>query len=409
MKLIHYSTLLLLGSACASSDPDGGTATVHTFEEGTSASGRIAIFQTPDGAAREVLTTGDDGLATASIAAGDMVTVANVSSPQYDLTTFAEVSPGDVMTVGETAFEGAMGVGDIGAVPVTFSRDVVGAARYETGLGLGFVEASRDAPTLHLTEHDLDARGEFRVVGLARDAGGRPLAFSVGASSALTAGAPVTLPSWRTDWDTVSFSVAGLGSADRVEAQVDLLQGARGRIRGDLVTSTASRFGVEIPRDVGGELAYAVEVKAGDSVRAFHERGPARAMVAIDLDATMLPTITNVTVEASADAHRPVIRWNIAGDPAGADYLMLRLSWGEGAHRWTIVLPPTRSGAFQLPELPVELGEWAPGADLRIAAGLIDLSSIANYSAVLRRGIEEIEVLGAAGTFRSSERGELGL
>jgi hypothetical protein len=384
-----------------------GAVTVHAYEEGVDASGRIAVFQNAAGIPLATRSTGSDGTATNPITAGDMVTVANVGAPIFDLITFADVEPGDELTVGELARED--GGGDIGAVPVTLSSDAPGASVTEVGLGQSYVVLEAGASTLHLTDEQIDSAGWFQVLGVARDATGAPVAFTVTRAAATAAADGVLLPEWRTDWDAVSVALTGLSAGARVEAAVDLIQGAAGRFAGWSATAAdPARFEVQVPRDLGEELEVDLDVVDGGGLRVYKERGPARSEVALDAGGSLLPVVSAVEVDGSVDPVRPTVSWQIAGDPSPADFVLVRLTWGL-EHRWTVLLPPGHAPAFQLPELPAELAGWGPGEPLEVAVGIVDLSTLEGYRAAVRRGVEELEDLDDAAVFRLSAWGDLGL
>lgn len=412
MKTTTIVLAIALLPACDGAPPPAGSqaptgaVTVHAYEEGIDASGRIAVFQTAAGLPVVTLVTGSDGRATNPITAGDMVTVANVGAPIFDLTTFVDVEPGDELTIGELARED--GGGDIGVVPVSLSAVAPGASLTEVGLGQSYVEYRDGASTLHLGEEQIDGDGRFQVLGVARDAAGAPLAFTVAGASATAAGDGVALPEWRTDWDLVSFALSGLPATARVEVAVTPIQGAAGRFAGwSAAPPDPARFAVQVPRGLGDQLEVDLDVIDGAGVRVFLERGPARSAVSLDAGASLLPVVSGVAVDSAVDPVRPTVSWQIAGDPSPADLVLVRLTWGA-EHRWTVILPADHAPSFQLPELPVELAGWGPGEPLEVAVGLIDLSTLDGYRASVRRGADELEELEDAGSFRMSASGDLG-
>jgi hypothetical protein len=407
----------LLSAACSSQDPTpprvpAGLATVHAYEESIGAAGRIAVFQDDAGRALATIVTGDDGTAKHPVTPGDMVTIANVGANVFDLTTYVDVSPGDELVIGE--LEPEDGVHDYGAVPVALPEAFTGAARYDIGLGLSLIDYPGATTTLHLTDRQVGAGGDFQVLALARDPAGAPLAFALTSSSASLVGTPTSVAGWRTDWDRVGFSLAGLPAGARVTARLDLLQGESGRFPGDeAAPADGARFDVPVPRGLGTEMEYELEVHegagAGARERAVIQRQPRGAAVALDLAQAFLPRIGQVSLEPGDDPARPTVRWTVDGDAAGADLVMLRLRWGDGAHQWTVILPPSHEGSFQLPELPGVLASWRPGDRVELAVGLVELSFLGDYRAVLRRGVEELEDLEGGERLRVSQAGGLGL
>ncbi len=393
------------GAPRATDDTATGAVTVHAYEEGVDASGRIAVFQSAAGQPLATRLTGSDGRATNPIAAGDMVTVANVGAPIFDLITFADLEPGDELTVGELARED--GGGDIGAVPVSLSAAPPDASVAEVGLGQSYVPYQEGASTLHLGEEQIDGAGRFQVLGVARDAAGAPVAFTVTGAEATAAEAGVALPAWRTDWDEVGFAITGLAAGARVEVAVDLVQGAAGRFAGwSAAPDDPTGFAVQVPRDLGDQLEIDVDVVDGAGLQVVKQRGDKRSAIALDAG-SLLPAIAAVAVDSSVDPARPTVSWQIAGEPTAADFVILRLTWGP-EHRWTVMLPAAHARTFQLPALPAELAGWGPGEPLEVAVGLVDLSSLDGYRAALRRGVEELEELEDDATFRLSAQGDLG-
>jgi hypothetical protein len=410
---LDISAACLLFAACSPEEgadvtPASGLATVHAYEESVGAAGRIAVFQDGAGRALATVVTGEDGTAAQPVTAGDMITIANVGANLFDLTTYVDVAPGDELVIGE--LEPEDGVRDFGAVPVALPGPFTGAARYDVGLGLSQIDYPGATTTLHLTDRQIDAAGGFQVLAVARDLAGAPLAFALTSSSTGAVGTPTRLPAWRTDWDRVSFSLAYLPAGARATARLDLLQGESGRFPGGKVApADATRFDVAVPPGLGGEMEYELELREGGRERVLVQRQPRAAAVALDVDQALLPRMGQIALEPSGDPARPIVRWTVDGDAARADFVMLRLRWGDGASRWTVVLPPANEGRLQLPELPGVLAAWRPGDRVELAAGLVEASFLGDYRAVLRRGVEELEELPAGESLRVSQAGELGL
>src|SRR5690348_14379621 len=101
-----------------SAEPAHRTATVRAYEEGLGAAGRVAVFGDARGLVTNVVATDRVGVASAAVNPGDLVTIANVGAPRFELTTYVDIAPGDEMVIGETEDEGNEGVGDVGAVIV---------------------------------------------------------------------------------------------------------------------------------------------------------------------------------------------------------------------------------------------------------------------------------------------------
>jgi hypothetical protein len=93
------------GKPPVSADNRAGSASasIQVFEEGVGASGRVAVFQDHAGVILSTAETAPDGSAQGAVISGDMVTLANLGSTKFDLTTYIELKPGDIAVLGEGA------------------------------------------------------------------------------------------------------------------------------------------------------------------------------------------------------------------------------------------------------------------------------------------------------------------
>lgn len=372
-------------------------ATIRVFEEGIGASGRVAVFQGPDGAVRAAVPTADDGSATAPVQAGDMVTLANVGASRFELTTYVDLRPGDLAVVGELATEGDESA-STGLVQVALPAAPPGATGLEVSAGRSFVPHLGAPLGVQLVDAGADAG---TVVGIATDAAGAPVAYTRLDTRAGVPGAPATLPAWRTDWERIDLRVANLPASATTTARVDALAGdARFPA---LAAGPTARL---IPPGLARAIDVAVSVTDGDTRRDWRRTGPLvheLALAASDL----LPAIT--TVELTAAADRPAVAWTVAAAPGAADAVVIQLAWGDGdAHRWTVIAPATLR-QFRFPALPDQLAGWRPGADLRVGVALIDSTAFADTHELMRHGLDALAEADAELTLRTSSAGHVEL
>ena len=393
------SAILVLSiTACAGSrDPIssvGDVASIRVFDEGTGVEGRIAIFQDRNGEIRKQVRTGSDGIATSSIRPGDMVTLANVGAPKFDLTTYVDLQPSDVGIVGETETEDKPKFwADL--VRVSLPEPPPGAMRGHVGAGLALTPQEGAATAVRLIEGD---NGASYVVGVATDASGAPVAFTTLETSSGTKA--VALPAWRTDWHRVDVRLPNLAPSAVTKVSVEAISGDA---RFPALAAPGPAITMLIPSGIGRAMDTQIVIDDGGARRSWRRVSALANEVTLDA-ADLLPPVTQVAITRGV---RPTVTWSTRSVDAAA-VVVIRLSWGEGdAHRWTVIAPAAIR-SFQFPALPDELALWRPGVEVRVGVGLLQSSELAGYHAVMRHGIEELDVEDGA-TLRTSTYGDLEL
>ena len=392
----HTLVILSLAACTGTRDPitpSGDVATIRVFEEGTGAQGRIAIFQDRRGAVRTQVRTGSDGRATSSIRAGDMVTLANVGAPKFDLITYVDLQPSDLAVVGEIESEDQpQQWGSL--MQVALPAPPQGAMHGEVGGGLALTPHPGAPTAVRLVDTD----GAFHVVGIATDESGAPVAFTTLELAANAQPAMVTLPAWRTDWHRVDVRVANVSPSAQTHVAVDAIAG---HARFPALAAPDQASTLLLPAGVGQEMDTQITITDNGARRTWRRVGELASSVRIDTT-DLLPAVSQVSFTPGA---RPTVTWN-TGAVDASTVAVIRLSWGEGdAHRWTVIAPASIR-RFEFPALPDELALWRPTTEVRVGVGLIHHSEIAGYHALMQHGIDELEAEDGE-TLRTSTYGYL--
>jgi hypothetical protein len=369
-------------------------AEVSVYDDGTPYADRWVVFHDADGSVRSSGKSDALGKISGSVSEGGMVTVAYGSSIRR-LVTVVGVKPSDSILIGEKEDEGKGG-DSLFRANVTLPGPRAEASRYMVSLGVAESEAPDPARSMTMSVLERFVKdGRFAVLAEALDRGGEPIAHAFTWAAAADSGdVAVTLPPWSTDVRTFEALLVNAPTGVR-------------SVRGDLgiVTASSNRFarpsrsaGVSaetslrflVPAPLGNDAALRIEATwDGDDKAGIARRRHLEPSMKTDLNAELLPRITNARVTATSDVARPDVTWS-AASVAGADVLVLRLKWPRtGEHEWTILLPPSARAPFRLPALPNVLASWRPDArPISAAAGLVDSSEYDGYDEVRSKGID---------------------
>jgi hypothetical protein len=338
------------------------------------------VFQHADGTVVQRLDTDDNGEATSTVDAGDMVTVARISHDNYnELFTFVGVKPGDHLHTGfprSVLFENAYG--DLSLKIAPFQ----GAVLYLVDTGCAFT-ASANADgvatvTLYPTCHEPD--GNIPVYVQAQDDQGRVIAY---ASLTLPGGGvgshQLEANQWRTDFATTAISVTHSPAESALFPHVYLdNQPLPERFSFDPTLPVSPMPGENVngtavlPKGLGTGYVHDVEQFYYNGpimqYRLLSQRKAGTIPASIAIDGTqLLPYLTGRNLVGTGDPTRPKLTWTTAASLAGTDGGLVQTGWFDPSnkryHQWTFSVPPTAT-EVQLPALPDSLAEYRPTVDV---------------------------------------------
>lgn len=385
-----------------------GRATVVVYDEGQPMKDRWVVFHAADGSVITSLKSGADGKASAEVHADGMITVAYGTSVRR-LITILGVQPNDEVLVGEKDDDEAAPGDSVAKAKVKLPGAYPSAKRYGASLGVGLTDvADPSAPvTMSVLRRYVVGTAErppgkktFAVLGLAFDDGPDPIAYTfdwtkIGDRDGGEVEAK--LPAWSKDWREHRFVLAKApNGATSANAALAIVSGEDRFECGRRSTSFAkdgdTTLSFRVPKPLGDVALFRLEAAfEGSTDKAlFARRVKAIPLeTRLDLQGALLPRVSNAKVARARDVARPLVRWDIAGDPAKAKALFVQLSWPETKeHLWTIVAPAGTKPGLEVPALPASLGEWRPDARaIAPAVALVDASEYATYDDVRKKGI----------------------
>jgi hypothetical protein len=395
---------MLLVAACDSGD--AGPATVHIVDD-VPVVGRDVVFQTSDGSVVTHAQTGADGVASAEVSPGGMVTVVRADGSAARALTVMGVQPGDHLEMGWRYTRSVL----LGEASVTGPGAFAGAAVYVVQVPCAAVyTASLSAPiVMDITSTCLDADGRLQLLGVAHDASLVPVAFSYVRDIDFGAhAAAVTLPAWRTDWQDVAVELRNPPEAASDVSASLRLRRSTSVLQGDSVsrswTTGALSFPLRLPRGFADAVNYEVEVASVPgrpnerSRQGLSGTWPATAIpptLPVDATVDLLPRLHTPVLDAT-DPVRPTVTWSATGDIAGTTALRVEITWAA-SRTWAIVAPPGVPLPLTVPALPDALAAFRPpaAAPTRVEVFAIDAPSIGGYAGY-RQGFADMGVHTAA-------------
>lgn len=379
-----------------------GRVVVGVYDEGAPLAGRWVVFHDREGRVLSRAKSAADGKVTGEVPAGGMVTVAHGESIHH-LVSVVDVQPNDELVIGEKDEEETV-AHSVGTVSVRLPGKHPGAARYVVSLGVGPTNIEPGKPiTLSVLDRFIVDGTRLRVLAEALDEAGNPIAFSFAwaawdENKTKTHGnSDVTLGPWSTAFRTFDVALthppAGATSA---RGLLSIFSKDEDRFdQSPRRTDLPGTLSFPVAPPLGSEAQLRLEVATGSSserlflLRRDESLAP---KTTLDLGELLAPRIEAARVEPTEARARPALRWKIDGDPqrvSAMDALIVRAAWpSTREHVWTVVMPPTASAPFRLPELPPELATWAPDdRPMTIAAALVEASFYDGYAGVRRKGI----------------------
>jgi len=317
------------------------------------------------------------------------------------LATWTDVMPGASLELHDTSDRRA----DDPVVQVNLP-ELPMEGRY-SGVDLGCVGSSRVRGQTYGTPVPascLDAEGRVNVLALAY--GRRRALLGYAMELDVPVAPPATdvfLSDWRTDWHVFDVSIGGVPvDALSLSLSTVMLRGGQ-RYSGGIaflqlqqqVTSAPSETMVQLPAGFAESLEHTITARVpfrggpGQSQQTVRVGGPvADGYFELSM-VDALPPITNVAVDAAADAERPTIAWRISGDPAGEDALLLTMYWGAGNDqaRWTFLVSPQRSEPLRVPLMPDVFAALRPSSNTQshaASAYLLDVEGMSDYETYQR-------------------------
>lgn len=408
------------GGAAADAGPaaDGGTADAGTADAGIAGGpAKITIygdgrpqpfidvlFQDREGTFVAYEQTTFDGTLVHDVQPDSMITVLARAGQRFFGFTFAGIQPGDDIVLGEREVPDST---PVATASITFSQ--LPPRTVDLVVNLGCVTdivvlppTSSTAPARAFTTIDvppdcLTAAGTFHAFVLARDANTQVIAYATATDVAPAAAGPtvVGVAGWSADARQIDLTASNARprayylnvKTAFIRDLVSFEAGEGGRL---LMNGTAT-VPLFVPpafaQGLGLEVtaAYGQAGRQPEAVSALTRRMPSTipSAIAVDLTQDLLPPIYDVVIDQSS-VSRPVVRWRVEGEPAGADghYLILRFDQSGEQHDWNVVLPPDYGGSFRFPEVPARFMDHLPTGqasfvDRRVM--LIDASWLAGY------------------------------
>lgn len=384
--------LSIVAAGCPSSEPDPGPVSVTVRDAYGPVAGANVVFQAPDWSVLAHVLTDAQGTASATVAAGTVVTVAHPGLlwANYGLLTVVGVEPGDALVLGEPA---TVGETQDGSAAVTYPGTFAGADQYAVTLGCtasgwAYAPDPVDVQISSTCDSSVDA------IAIAISASSGMIAWS-SATGVPVLGPPpsrtatVTLGAWRSDLGSMPVT---LTNPPATATSASAYLSPRRNARRYTLASTAAGAPLSPPSGETISLPYArdfwtsarLEVAAsfsyGDDVARYLENEAPLAPRTLDLSTALPPRLSGLTLVES-EAGRAA-GWSRAGSDAGLDATVLWVQWvdTDDRHRWQVLMPPGRS-AFTFPELPVSLAAFLPDAGTSPSYGLADydISTSSSY------------------------------
>jgi hypothetical protein len=366
--------------------PDAGPpppVTVRATRLGIAQAELPVLVHDPSGAFVLEAMTDEAGEATVEVPTGGMVTViGGDSGGDFYPVTVVGVQPGEELRFAirpaqdfQTTHNVTISVPSFGSG----SQLVV-----HTGGGISSTSASTTSMTVPFYQSDADTRETYSIVSKILDSASAPLAWSLLADVPKSS-TSVTLPTWRTDIETFSYSMSGL-PAGAGETSVSLSQLVDHFWRDMHPVSGTPENGslaVALPAIPTGEaisvLSYTnLPPTTGTASRGigFVTRTAASARSAsVDFSGDSLPLVTSAALELPAEA-APTISWAFEGSTANLDAVVAYvLAFRNGRMvEWYIVTPPDRSAPLTIPTFPGSLAELMPAAGDDVSLTILSMA-----------------------------------
>lgn len=367
------------GSSAGGATGDASTSTTVTVIvkglDGNVLAGVDVVFSNPDGTVASYQTTAANGQASATVAAGSMVTLASKNATTYYLTSVGDVHPGDQIVF--SGFGPQQVFTNAGPVTINFPGSQSGADLYLVNDGCNSLSAADPSKpySLKISNHCLN-NNHYDLLAEALKLGpggtiGTALAASMLLGQSFSANQSVSLPAWSTNFQTTTVSVSDFRTGvASVQGQSNfMLDGNQFQIFYSPTLTAAGTYDARVP---AGVTPQAMEPFAdvafnssgsghGGTGEAYHNVVGFPSQVSIDLAAELPRTATDGVFDLS-DAVRPRLSWTVSGTDTVTDMTLVQVSCSDSGVRraWQLVTKPQENGPVQLPAMPPALASYAP-------------------------------------------------
>jgi hypothetical protein len=383
-----------------------GAVTAVVTLNGLPAPGITVYFQDADSTLVAELTTGSDGKAVQTMAAGGFVTViapatggggnvVDALPTNQELDTFSGVQPGDVLAIASESTEAVVDA----TVSFTAPLDPAGSATgYQLWSSCG-VSSLGSTPTT-ATEVTLEnCNGAADILVMSTDSAGQLLDSFYTPDVPITDGSAVALsgtyaavPSQAIAVTNVPAGVTRISGADDVATAHGIVFDSVPAIT---FTPPTAAMTVKVPIATASTALVETTFHGGSGLlddQTVAVWGPETSgSASIDATAQRLP---DFTAAPTFDIPSEQLRWTATGS-AAVDTVLGTASFdrseaGGTAATWTwnVIAPGDQAGAVQLPTLPTDLFAWnAQGSDA-VTVELARMASVpGGYDAVRGNGL----------------------
>ena len=333
--------------------PAVGEASVEVKLGGVATAGLHVVFNDSTGAVISEGMTNASGIATATVHANSMVTVAVGSE---DLITVTGVNPEDhILLANPPPYDGTT----VSTVTFGSSSEANGKSFYRADLGddqyVTAINMTSGTRTLTLPRANIDAAGKIHMVAAVYNASDALISYSfvTGFTPTINGTTNIVFPSnWRTDLTNINITLSGapadatLLAVDSANEQSGFLFAPSSFAGSDQASVTGGQAAVIVPYlgSFGDFVQTTAELRfsmSNDRFR-FSRRVP-RPAGAFVLGSTDMPPRLGAAALDSSTATRPVASWTTTGTATGGDAIIATLAWrdaGGGSYRWHVYVPP---------------------------------------------------------------------
>ncbi len=398
----------------ADAPPQTGTLRVKVYRpDGSLGVGVTVAFHDPSGAPVAVKTTDAAGEAQNDISSGGGVTVGFLDANQRPdrLRTVRGVKPGQTITFGRPAVADPLVQTAMVTIPGTPPAGTTNVA-IEAGTGQCAILIGGAAPPgpvpLPIQQHCV-AGSTYTVLAYAED--GTRKRLGVSAMRGIPTGtSAVSLPPWQTTFGSFQVNLSNAPAATMapcVASDAGLLCGSTrldvfvGGVAFSPEPNPTKQFAIvaggsttvtfRLAMGVFDALRYQVGIPYGPAAQdgsglLVRQIVSVPANDPIDLGATLLPRVHDVTVDAGSSPF--VLRFAADAAIAGADSLVAQISLtspidGGPANgpRWLLLAPPSETSPVTFPRLPAELQPFVSASFVvsDASAFYVDFSIFAGY------------------------------
>ncbi|MFI5296711.1 MAG: hypothetical protein ACHREM_01325 [Polyangiales bacterium] len=344
--------------------------------------GVTIAFQDATGAVLGMATTDSTGTASRVVPSGSQVTALLGSPTSPSLITITAVEPGDVLYVFDSNFAGA--TASVAALPAPLPDAGVDASlSFAANAGPCSTTFVTPPASLSLSSTCVNA-GKFPFLVVAEGSSFAPLSFAFQKGNSVLSDGGTTTVSLPDAWST-STTVQTIAATNVPATGVSPETLAYSEIADGVPSTTTAPY--SIADDAGvqsatftahGGFADSAQFEAnlfaaqtgGASYLAIAQRGPAPSTAStttFDLS-TLLPMITDATVDGTTTPSQPTVTWTTAASLAATHGGAVTIAWSGNpdggaslAGTWTIVVPPSAT-SVQVPQLPSTASAWLPFA-----------------------------------------------